>query len=108
MEKQEQPKHWDSVKDLFGAALEVERDQRSAFLREACGSNESLRAEIESLLSAYENSSELSRSPWPAAAVETTAPQFIGPYHLLEKLGEGGMGRCGSPNRAHQCGGVWR
>ena len=93
MEKQEQPKHWDSVKDLFGAALEVEREQRSAFLREACGSKESLRAEIESLLSAYENSSELSQSPWPAAAVETIAPQFIGPYHLLEKLGEGGMGQ---------------
>jgi serine/threonine protein kinase len=93
VERQEQPKHWDSVKDLFGAALEVEREQRSAFLREACGSNESLRAEIESLLSAYDNSSELSQSPWPAAAVETTAPQFIGPYHLLEKLGEGGMGQ---------------
>ncbi len=93
MEKQEQPKHWDSVKDLFGAALEVEAGERSAFLREACGSNESLRAEIESLLSAYENSSELSQSPWPAVAVETTAPQFIGPYHLLEKLGEGGMGQ---------------
>jgi non-specific serine/threonine protein kinase/serine/threonine-protein kinase len=93
VEKREQPKHWDSVKDLFGAALEVEREQRSAFLREACGSNESLRAEIESLLSAYDDSSELSQSPWPAAAVEATAPQFIGPYHLLEKLGEGGMGQ---------------
>jgi non-specific serine/threonine protein kinase/serine/threonine-protein kinase len=92
VEKQEQPKHWDSVKDLFGAALEVEREQRGAFLRDACGSNESLRAEIESLLAAYENSSELSQSPWPAVA-ETTAPQFIGPYHLLEKLGEGGMGQ---------------
>jgi hypothetical protein len=62
VEKQEQPKHWDSVKDLFGAALEVGREQRSAFLREACGSNESLRAEIESLLAAYENSSALSQS----------------------------------------------
>jgi eukaryotic-like serine/threonine-protein kinase len=93
VEKQEQPKHWDSVKDLFGAALEVEREQRGAFLRDACGSNESLRMEIESLLAAYENSSELSQSQWPAAAVEMAAPQFIGPYHLLEKLGEGGMGQ---------------
>jgi len=93
VEKQEQPKHWDSVKDLFGAALEVEAGQRGAFLREACGSNESLRAEIESLLSAYENSSELSQSPWPVDAAEAAAPQFVGPYHLLEKLGEGGMGQ---------------
>ena len=93
MEKQEQPKHWDSVKDLFGAALEVAPEQRSAFLRDACGSNESLRVEIESLLSAYENSSELSQPPWPAVAVEMATPQFIGPYHLLEKLGEGGMGQ---------------
>jgi eukaryotic-like serine/threonine-protein kinase len=89
VEKQEPPKHWDSVKDLFGAAPE----QRSEFLRDTCGSNESLHAEIESLLSAYEKSSELSHSPWAAATPETTASQFIGPYHLLEKLGEGGMGQ---------------
>ena len=93
MEKQELPKHWNSVKDLFGAALEVAPERRSEFLKDACGSNESLRVEIESLLSAYEKSSELSQSPWPAAVLDPTAPQFIGPYHLLEKLGEGGMGQ---------------
>src|SRR4029077_1771210 len=93
VEKQEPPKHWDSVKDLFGAALEVERELRGAFLLDACGSNESMRAEIESLLSAYEKSSELSQSPWSAAASQTAAPQFVGPYQLLEKLGEGGMGQ---------------
>ena len=93
MEKQGKPKHWESVKDIFGAALEVAPEQRNEFLRDACGSNESLRVEIESLLSSYEKSSELSLSPWPAAVLDATAPQFIGPYHLLEKLGEGGMGQ---------------
>jgi serine/threonine protein kinase len=93
VEKQEQPKRWDSVKDLFGAALEIEPERRSEFLKDACGSNESLRVELESLLSAYAKSSELSQCPWPANLPEIAAPQFIGPYHLLEKLGEGGMGQ---------------
>ncbi|MGA9145290.1 MAG: serine/threonine-protein kinase [Candidatus Acidiferrales bacterium] len=82
------------MKELFGAALEVEREQRGAFLRDACGSSDSLRIEVESLLSAYEKPSGLSEPPWAGAAAEgAAAPRVIGPYHLLEKLGEGGMGQ---------------
>ena len=44
------PERWEQIKDLFGSALEREPGERSAFLREACGEDESLRAELESLL----------------------------------------------------------
>ncbi|MGA8143630.1 MAG: serine/threonine-protein kinase [Candidatus Acidiferrales bacterium] len=72
----------------------MEREQRGAFLRDACGSSDSLRIEVESLLSAYEKPSGLSEPPWAGAAAEgAAAPRVIGPYHLLEKLGEGGMGQ---------------
>ena len=93
MESREKREQWKNLKELFGAVLECEPGRRSEFLQRACGSDVGLRAELESLLSAYENSSELSQSPWLAEAAEAVAPQFIGPYRLLEKLGEGGMGQ---------------
>jgi serine/threonine protein kinase len=93
VENREKSEQWKNLKELFGAVLECEPERRSEFLQRACGSDGELRCELESLLSAYENSSELSQSPWPIGAAEAAAPQFIGPYHLLEKLGEGGMGQ---------------
>ena len=41
---------WTTVDGLFEAALEREPHERAAFLREACGGNETLRREVESLL----------------------------------------------------------
>ncbi len=93
MESRGKREQWKNLKELFGAVLECEPERRSEFLRQACGSDIELRSELESLLSAYENSSELSQFPWLAEAAEAAAPQFIGPYRLLEKLGEGGMGQ---------------
>ena len=44
---------WDQVKELFTSALERDAAERSAFLRQACGDDVSLRNEIESLLSSF-------------------------------------------------------
>jgi hypothetical protein len=44
---------WDRVKELFGRALEVDPEARTAFLLQACGADESLRAELQSLLASY-------------------------------------------------------
>jgi serine/threonine protein kinase len=93
VESREKREQWKNLKELFGAVLECEPERRSEFLQQACGSDGALRGEIESLLSAYESSPELSQSPWLVDAAEVAAPQFIGPYHLIEKLGEGGMGQ---------------
>src|SRR6266496_3805324 len=71
---------WNNAKAIFAAALEHDTDKRDGFLRNACGQNESLRLEVESLLSAYHTSDGLSTPAWlghPAA----------GP------IGEGGMGQ---------------
>ena len=83
---------WQRIKDLFGAALERTPAERDAFLREACGSNNALREEIESLLMAHDSPVSILEKPNPLLP-GATSPRAIGPYQLVEKIGEGGMGQ---------------
>ena len=70
---------------------------RDAFLKEACGQDEALRQEVESLLAYESASSEFLEGP--AAAVVAGAPgstqmlnRQLGPYTIVAPLGAGGMG----------------
>src|SRR6266404_6837889 len=96
------------VKDIFLAAVEkADPDQREAFLHEACGGDESLREQVEALLRRHGQAGSFLEPPaqplsaTAGAAGEPGAPGGspseevggrIGPYKLLQKLGEGGMG----------------
>src|SRR5215467_9214978 len=85
---------WQRAKDIFVAALARDAATRESYLRDACGKDDSLRLEVASLLTAYDTADGLSVPAWAAEqTVVTLAPQTIGPYHLLRKLGEGGMGQ---------------
>src|SRR5215468_7600672 len=91
MEKLQQ---WRRVKEIVASALERLPCERPAYLDEVCSQDLALRAEIESLLSAYRDSDDLSKSPWPVESAEQEArPKIIGPYCLLKELGIGGMGQ---------------
>ncbi|PWU11950.1 MAG: serine/threonine protein kinase [Verrucomicrobia bacterium] len=97
-------------KDLFCQALEIsDVDQRRLFVEHACGADKILRAQVEKLLALSENAGHFfseCRSALQAAegdadkvlsAAESalgTEPEtkYIGPYKLLQKLGEGGCG----------------
>jgi eukaryotic-like serine/threonine-protein kinase len=87
------PEQWDKIKEIVGAALEKAASQRTAFLDAACAQNSALRVEVESLVAAYEQSDYLPENPWISQLASVQEVAVIGPYKLLVKLGEGGMGQ---------------
>jgi serine/threonine protein kinase/tetratricopeptide (TPR) repeat protein len=84
---------------IFAAALEkTSPDGRRAFLSEACTGDTGLRARVEALLYAHENPDSY-LEPRDARGIATAlyeiaepAGRVIGPYKLIEEIGEGGMG----------------
>jgi serine/threonine protein kinase/tetratricopeptide (TPR) repeat protein len=87
------PERWDKIKEIVGAALEIAATQRPAFLDAACAQDSALRVEVESLVAAYEQSDYLPENPWMSQLASVQEVAIIGPYKLLVKLGEGGMGQ---------------
>jgi serine/threonine protein kinase/tetratricopeptide (TPR) repeat protein len=99
--KTETSTHWERVDRLFAAALQREAGERQAFIARSCGGDEKLRHELDSLLRAFENSSEFMQRPVFDDAVrvigqdeeeENDLPQQIGPYRVERQIGRGGMG----------------
>ncbi len=60
------PERWERVAELYRAALERPAGEREAFLTQACGADDELRREVESLL-AQEDRSFLERPAWEVA-----------------------------------------
>jgi serine/threonine protein kinase len=92
-------KHKDSEKSIFLEALEIaSREGRASYLEAACGGDQSLREAVEALLRAYDRPRRLLDSPGsltPTAAHEPLTERvgsLVGPYKLMEQIGEGGMG----------------
>jgi serine/threonine-protein kinase len=88
---------WQRVEILFHQALEINVDDRAAWIQEVCGDDASLRAELESLLAPAEMTLRSVRGVVADAAdallgAEAAAPQRIGAYRIVRPLGQGGMG----------------
>jgi serine/threonine protein kinase/tetratricopeptide (TPR) repeat protein len=88
------------IKVIFAEALEREDlEERAAYLDQACGANISLRKKAEILLNAYNQAGNdfLEGSPVDGnvtlddSSLVEGSGTTIGPYKLLERIGEGGM-----------------
>jgi WD40 repeat protein/serine/threonine protein kinase len=85
-------------KSIFLSAAEIgSPSERAAFLDKACAGNPALRAAVEALLQAHEKPQGLLDAPLVAPTVDQPSAlerpgTVIGPYKLIEVIGEGGMG----------------
>ncbi len=85
------------VDSIFLAAAELASDEeRAAYLAEACGDDDEIRSRVEQLLKAHAEAGSFMDEPNGVIAVEddpfSSPDRQIGPYKLLEQIGEGGMG----------------
>lgn len=91
--------HWQRIKAIFHSAQERAPADRASFLNQACGDDESMRQEVESLLDDEANEDflgtpayELMASVLADEKADFAAGQEVGPYTILSLLGAGGMG----------------
>lgn len=103
-----QSEKWQQVSRIFEGALALEAEERSAYLQNQCGQDESLRREVELLINSHQKAVAedfISRN-----AIEEVAPliiademerekehqlvkgQEVGHYRVIERIGAGGMG----------------
>jgi len=114
-----EPERWQKIERLCYSALNEEKSARAAFLEQACGGDEALRRAVELLLAQHEKDDDflevpamevaarglardqqddtsglasLAPSTETAADLASVEKISFGPYRLLQKLGEGGMG----------------
>jgi serine/threonine protein kinase len=86
------------VRDLFLAAVELPAAERASFFAASVGEDAELRAAVERLLAAHEHPASVLARPAPGIPTADHAPiaervgTMIGPYKLMEQIGEGGFG----------------
>ena len=96
------PDDWPRLKDVFAGARALPTDERPAYLAAACGGNEALRQEVESLLSSDERAKSFLEAPAVVRGDDTRVTrslegQRIGPYQIASRIGAGGMVRSIAP-----------
>src|SRR5215831_2893734 len=82
------------ARDVFLAAIKLPAEEREGYLQEACGDDQDLYRRVAALLQAQAEIGSFHEAP--ALTVDQPSTEcpgaVIGPYKLLEQVGEGGMG----------------
>jgi serine/threonine protein kinase/tetratricopeptide (TPR) repeat protein len=88
----------DEARSIFLKALELDSAQWDGFAGKACASDAQLRARVDELLRAHREMGHIGEEPAKSTPPFVRAPvlegpgAMIGPYRLLEQIGEGGFG----------------
>src|SRR5262245_40959538 len=81
---------------IFDAAIQMsDRGLRAAYLDEMCAGDGSLRRSVEQLLACHDTAGDFLETPPPGANASSAPPStstMVGPYRLVERIGEGGFG----------------
>jgi serine/threonine protein kinase/tetratricopeptide (TPR) repeat protein len=91
---------WQEAKRLFEAAIAMEESQREAWLRDVCGSEAELHAEVQSLLDWHRESTGFLETPVARVAElpvistfgQPLVGQSLGAWRIVDIIGRGGMG----------------
>lgn len=96
---------WTKIDELFHAAIKIEAENRSEYIKTESGGDEEIIAEVTKLISAHEEAQNFIENPVAGEALKAISdddasekntknfrPKTIGPYLLLEKLGRGAFG----------------
>jgi len=94
------PERWRQIEQVIQQALDLQPDERDAFLQNTCTGNDDLRLEVNSFLAMQRSAHHFLEKP----AIFQAAHEFgthdtaswigrrVGPYEVLSVLGIGGMG----------------
>jgi tetratricopeptide (TPR) repeat protein len=90
---------WQRVEDVFNAALDLDPEERRAYIETACNGDADLQAEVAALLdcdshapAAIANLIQEEICTLPEPAGQSDIGLQLGPYHVTRTLGAGGMG----------------
>ena len=93
------PKRWQEAKRILDEALDRPGPERAEYIARACGGDETLRREVESLSRAaaaewslVDDGALAGPAPFPEERLRSRIGERIGAYEILSELGHGGMG----------------
>jgi serine/threonine protein kinase/Tol biopolymer transport system component len=92
--------NWQQLRKIFDDALRQTPEERRKFVNQACGGNETLLREVESLLSSHESAESFMEKPAIARVADQILTenrqfsngQLLAHYKIIERIGMGGMG----------------
>ncbi len=95
------PERWQKINELYHTALDLESGERIAFLKNECGDDEKLFAEVSNLVAAHQEADNFIENAVADNALEVLGneaetPDLVGKkfgvYEIIEEIGRGGMG----------------
>ena len=102
------PERWQQISRIFKSAISLDGEARAAYVKGECGSDDSLRSEVEKLIASHQQASDegfiggMAAEQAAELLLEGSQPQThasglvkgqqLGSYLILDLLGAGGMG----------------